>query len=135
MKKLLMFSIFLFALMLSMQGVSSAQNLYFCEGVSSSGQPDNPSSTFNIPSGGGYLYFLVKLPYEVGCYSVDYVIYKIDSKGKAKYYQTVNQDGMETTWTWFWKKYTFYDEGYYRIDVVDCGSTTLVSNYVTINYQ
>ena len=115
--------------------IAASQTLYFCEGVSDAGNPQGESSTFNIPRNGGYFYFLVKLPYEVGCYSVDYVIYKENSRGKMVYNTTISQTDMTSSWTWFWKKVTFYEDGYYRVDVVDCYSNTLTSSYVTINYQ
>ena len=135
MKKTLVITIFLFVALFVMQEITKAQSLYFCEGVTKDGQPENSSSTFTIPSDGGYFYFLVRLPYAVGCYNVDYVLYKIDSRGKATYSTTIAHDNLETNWTWFWKKVTFYDSGYYRIDVVDCSSTTLASNFVTVKYQ
>jgi hypothetical protein len=131
MKKTLVIAIFLFAALFVIQGITKAQNLYFCEGVSKDGQPETPSSTFSIPSSGGYFYFLVRLPYGV----VDYVLYKNDSRGNPKYYTTITQDALGTDWTWFWKKVTFTDVGDFRIDVVDCTSATLVSNYVTVKYQ
>lgn len=135
MKKTLLVILFAFLALFLMEKTASAQTLYFCEGVSDAGKPITPSSTFNIPSGGGYFYFLVKLPYEVGCYNVDYVIYKENSRGKMVYNTTISQDDMQSSWTWFWKKVTFYETGYYRVDVVDCYSNTLTSSYVTINFQ
>lgn len=135
MRKTLVISIFVVAAFLFLQKSAISQTLYFCEGVSESGKPITPSSTFNIPSGGGYFYFLVKLPYEVGCYSVDYVIYKENSRGKMVYNTTISQTGMESSWVWFYKKVTFYETGYYRVDVVDCYSNTLTSSYLTVDYQ
>jgi hypothetical protein len=135
MKKTLLVLVFMFIALFAIEKFASAQTLYFCEGVSESGKPITPSSTFNIPSGGGYFYFLAKLPYEIGCYSVDYVLYKEDSRGKMVYNTTITQDNMQSSWTWFWKKVTFYDDGYYRIDIVDCNSNTIASSYLTVNYQ
>lgn len=135
MRKTLVILIFVFAALFIMQKPASTQTLYFCEGVSDNGKPITPSSTFNIPSGGGYFYFLVKLPYEVGCYSVDYLIYKENSRGQMIYNTTISQTGMESSWVWFYKKVTFYETGYYRVDVVDCYSNTLTSSYLTVNYQ
>lgn len=135
MKKTLLVLVFMFIALFAIEKSANAQTLYFCEGVSDNGSPITPSSTFNIPSGGGYFYFLVKLPYEVGCYSVDYVIYKENSRGKMVYNTTITQSDMQSSWTWFWKKVTFYETGYYRVDVVDCYSSTLTSSYVTIEFQ
>jgi hypothetical protein len=135
MKKNLLVLIFLFTALFVFQKSVGAQQLYFCEGVSDKGAPIGKSSTFNIPSGGGYFYFLVKLNYEVGCNYVDYILYKENSRGQMVYNTTISQDGMENSWTWFWKKVTFYDAGYYRVDVVDCSSTTIASSYLTINFQ
>lgn len=135
MRKTLVILIFVVAALFIVQKPASTQTLYFCEGVSDNGKPITPSSTFNIPSGGGYFYFLVKLPYEVGCYSVDYLIYKENSRGQMIYNTTISQTGMESSWVWFYKKVTFYETGYYRVDVVDCYSNTLTSSYLTVNYQ
>jgi hypothetical protein len=127
--------IFLFVSLVAFQNFASAQKLTFCEGVSSDGSPIGKSTTFNIPADGGYFYFLVNLKYEVNCAYVDYVIYKENSRGTMVYNTTISQDDVKANWTWFWKKVTFYDAGYYRVDVVDCGSTTIASSYLTINYQ
>jgi hypothetical protein len=135
MKKTLLVVLFAFLALFLMGKAASAQTLYFCEGVSDNGKPITPSSTFNIPSGGGYFYFLVKLPYEIGCYSVNYEIYKENSRGQMVYNTTILQDDMQSSWTWFWKKVTFYETGYYRVDVVDCYSNVLTSSYVTIKWQ
>ena len=135
MKKTLLVIAIAFMALFVMGKSASAQTLYFCEGVSDDGKPITPSSTFNIPSGGGYFYFLTKLPYEVGCSAVDYVLYKEDSRGRMVYNTTITQDGMQTNWTWFWKKVTFYESGYYRVDVVDCYNSTLTSSYLTIKFQ
>ncbi|HMT13021.1 MAG TPA: hypothetical protein PKA39_15545, partial [Ignavibacteria bacterium] len=68
-KKLTVASLFILALF-AVTGNTSSQTLYFCEGVSDDGYPITESSTFNIGSGGGYVYALVRLPYEVACRSV-----------------------------------------------------------------
>lgn len=135
MKKNLAIWIFIVAALFILQNSANAQKLYFCEGVTDNGKPITPSSTFNIPSGGGYFYFLVKLDDAIGCYNVDYVIYKENSRGKMVYNTTITQEDMKTSWTWFWKKVTFYEDGYYRVDVVDCYSNTIASSYLTVNYQ
>ena len=135
MKKNLFVLIFLFTALFVFQNFASAQKLTFCEGVSSDGSPIGKSSTFNIPAGGGYFYFLVNLRSEVNCAYVDYVVYKENSRGTMEYYTTYSQDDVKANWTWFWKKVTFYDAGYYRVDVVDCGSETIASSYLTVNYQ
>jgi hypothetical protein len=133
MKKLL----FLFALLgvFSVFNSLNAQTLYFCEGVDKSGNPITESSTFNIPSGGGYFYFLVKLPYEVGCTSVSYDIYNVYSDYSEDFSTSIIQDGMGTDWVWFYKKVTFYESGYYHVYVRDCYGATLASSYVTIKFK
>lgn len=135
MKKNLLVLFFLFTALFAFQNFASAQKLTFCEGVSDKGSPIGKSSTFNIPSGGGYFYFLVNLKYEVNCAYVDYVIYKENRNGDMVYNTTISQDDVKANWTWFWKKVTFYDAGYYRVDVVDCASETIASSYLTINFQ
>lgn len=111
-----------------------SQTLYFCEGVDDDGYPINESSTFNIGSGGGYLYFLVRLPYEVDCYSIRYEIYKVDRRGKESYDNTIYQD-TEKDWVWFWKEITFYDSGNYNVYVYDCYDYLLASNTIKINFR
>ena len=134
MKKTLFSIFFVFAVLLVFQK-ANAQELYFCESVTDGGQPVGSSSVFNIPSGGGYFYFLVKLPYNVNCTYADYVIYKVDSYGNETYNTTISQTDLKANWTWFWKKVTFYDAGFYRIDVLDCSSSLLATKYLTINYK
>ncbi|MDD5361914.1 MAG: hypothetical protein PHN88_07255 [Ignavibacteria bacterium] len=133
MKKL--FFLFAFLGILSVFNSLNAQTLYFCEGVDKSGYPITESSTFNIPSGGGYFYFLVRLPYEVGCTSVSYDIYNVSRDYSEDFSTSIIQDGMGTDWVWFYKKVTFYDAGYYHVYVRDCYGATLASAYVTVKYK
>lgn len=134
MKKLLFLLAFLSVISI-FSSTASSQTLYFCEGVDKSGYPITESSTFNIPRGGGYFYFLVRLPYEVGCRYVSYDIYDVYSDYSENYYTTYTQEDMGVDWTWFWKKVTFYDSGYYHVYVRDCYGTTLASSYLTIRYK
>lgn len=127
--------LFVFAVVLLISGPLSAQSLYFCEGVDNNGNPITPSSVFNIPRDGGYFYFLVRLPYEVGCSSVSYEIYEVDYYGNETYNTIIYQDDMKTNWTWFWKKVTFYTPGKYHIYVRDCFDYVMTSDYVTIQYK
>lgn len=114
--------------------VLQAQTFYFCEGVDKSGYPITESDVFNIPSSGGFLYFLTRLPYDLNCRSVRYEIYKIDSRGYETYFDTQYQD-TEKDWQWFWKKYTFYSTGRYNVYVYDCYDYLLTSGSVKINWQ
>lgn len=134
MKKLLFVFFFLFAIVLVTKNVYS-QKLYFCEGVSDNGKPQNPSSTFNIPSGGGYFYFLVDLGYAVNCTYANYDIYRVNGDYSETFFTTYEQDGMKANWTWFWKKVTFYDSGYYRVYVYDCDGSLITSEYLTIRFN
>ncbi len=127
-------TLFLFASLFILSEAASSQTLYFCEGVDNNGYPVTPSSTFTIPRDGGYLYFLTRLPYEIGCTSVKYEIYTVDSYGSETYNTTIYQDDMKTNWTWFWKKVTFYTPGYYHIYAVDCFDYTLTDAYLTIKF-
>ena len=132
-KKLLALS---FAVMtiLMLSGSSNAQTLHFCEGVDGDGYPISESSVFNISSSGGYLYFLVRLPYAINCRSVRYEVYKVDRYGSENYDNTIYQD-TERDWTWFWKKVTFYDDAKYNIYVYDCYDYLLTSGSVRIQYR
>jgi hypothetical protein len=109
-----------------------SQTLYFCEDVDDDGYAINSSSTFTIPSGGGWLKFLLRMGYEVGTYKVYYDIYRIESGGKETFETTIDQD-VEPEWVWFWKKVTFYDPGNYKVYVYDGNDNFLTSAKVRIN--
>ena len=113
----------------------NSQTLYFCTGVDKDGYPQGESQTFNIPSGGGYFYFLVRLPYEVQCSSVYYDLYDVYSDYSEAYNTTINQSDLGLDWVWFWKKVTFYKTGYYHVYVRDCYGSTLTSSYLQVNYK
>jgi len=115
---------------------SSAQTLYFCEDVDDDGYAINEASVFNIPDDGGYLYFLVRLGSgrEVNCDEVLFDIYKVDSRGKETFDNTIYQD-VEPEWNWFWKKITFYDRGTYKVYVYDEDWKFLTSGTVKIKYR
>lgn len=123
-RTLLLFSFFI-AFITSL----NAQDIYFCEGVDDDGYPINESSSFTISDDGGYLYVLVRLPYEVACNSVRFEVYR-----NGDYYNTNYQD-TDKDWVWFWKKITFYKRGTYEVYVMDCFDYELVSGTVKINYE
>ena len=123
-KKFITISLFAMALMLVSQK-SNSQSIYFCEGVSDDGYPITESSTFNIGSSGGYVYVLVRLPYEVACNSVRFEIDKGGSYDNTMYVDT------ERNWTWFCKKITFYDSGNI-LCAYDCFDYQLTSGSVRI---
>lgn len=127
-KKLFTISLFVIALFAISQKANS-QTLYFCEGVSDDGYPITESSTFNIGSSGGYVYALVRLPYEVACRSVRFEIYR-----NGAYDNTIYTD-TEKNWVWFWKKITFYNSGDYSVYVYDCFDYQLTSGSVRINFR
>jgi hypothetical protein len=133
-KKTLTILSFVFILFL-VSKISFSQTLQFCEGVDENGRAKSPSSTFYIPSGGGYFYFLVRLPYEIQCSAVSYELYEVDDYGYETYNTTIDQTDISKSWVWFWKKVTFYKTGYYHVYVRDCYSYTLTDAYVTIYYK
>jgi hypothetical protein len=118
---------------LLLAGAADAQTLYFCEGVDRDGYPITESSVFNIPRDGGYLYFLVRLPYTINCRSVRFEIYRLDSYGYENYDNTIYQD-TERDWVWFYKKVTFYTPAKYNVYVYDCYDYLLTSGSVRIQY-
>ena len=134
MTKKILLAVFLFLAVFSI-GEAYSQTLYFCEGVDSRGYPITESQTFYIPSGGGYFYFLVRLPYAVDCYSVSYDIYEVYSDYTEEYNTTIYHDDLTPSWTWFWKKVTFYRSGYYHVYVRDCNGYNLTSSYVQIYFK
>jgi hypothetical protein len=108
---------------------SNAQTVYFCEGVSNDGYPITESSVFNIGSGGGYVYVLTRLPYEIACRSVRYEIYR-----NGDYDNTIYLD-TEKSWVWFWKQITFYKSGTYTVYVYDCFDANIASGSVKIQIR
>ena len=127
-KKLTVASLFILALF-AVTGNTSSQSIYFCEGVTDDGYPITESSTFNIGSGGGYVYVLVRLPYEVACRSVRFEVYRNGAYDNTIYVDT------EKNWVWFWKKVTFYDSGNYTVYAYDCFDYQLTSGSVRINFR
>lgn len=127
-KKLITISLFAIALLVINQKANS-QSIYFCEGVTDDGYPITESSTFNIGSGGGYVYVLVRLPYEVACKSVRFEIYNGGAFDNTIYVDT------EKNWVWFYKKVTFYNSGSYSFYVYDCFDYQLTSGSVRINFR
>ena len=106
-----------------------SQTIYFCEDVDSDGYPINEASDFTIPDDGGYLYVLVRLPYEVACRSVSFEIER-----NGKYDNTVYMD-TEKNWVWFYKQITFYKSGSYDFYVYDCYDDLLISGDVDIEFD
>lgn len=135
MKKINLLGIFfLFTVLVALSSIN-AQTLYFCEGVDDDGYAIGSSSVFNIPSEGGYLYFLVRMGgKKVNHYEVLYDIYRVDSNGKETFENTVYQD-VEPNWIWFWKKITFYNPGTYKVYVYDEDWQFLTSGKVRIKYN
>ena len=127
--KKIFLTVFLALAFLVISEKSNAQSIYFCEGVSNDGYPVTESSVFNIGSGGGYVYVLVRLPYEVACRSVRFEVYK-----NGNYDNTIYLDS-EKNWTWFYKQITFYSSGNYSVYVYDCFDYMLTSGSVKIQYR
>lgn len=112
----------------------SAQTLYFCEGVDANGLPINYSTLFKIDKGGGYFYFLVRLPSAVNCESMEFRIFRKDNYANTTFDTSIFTE-TERGWTWFWKKVTFYDTGKFHIEVIDCSGHYVTSAVVTIEYR
>jgi len=123
-KKISLISFLLLILVTSVD----AQTLYFCEGVDDDGYPITEASSFTIPDDGGYLYALVRLPYELDCSSVSFEIYR-----NGDYDNTIYLD-TEHNWVWFWKQITFYKRGTYKFYVYDCYDELLTSGSVDIDF-
>ncbi|AFH49711.1 Hypothetical protein IALB_2006 [Ignavibacterium album JCM 16511] len=110
-----------------------AQQMYFCEGVTSDGYPLNSSDVFTIPKDGGYLYVLVKLSYSIECNKVTYFIYNVDSYGNKSFDNSFYQD-VNRNFNWFWRQVTFYKPGLYEIEVYDCYDYKVASGRLRIQY-
>lgn len=126
MKTLVTFAVLLFVLFTFN---TFSQTLYFCEDVDSDGYPINESNVFTIPDDGGYLYVLVRLPYELACNSV---AFEIDRNGS--YDNTIYMD-TEKSWVWFYKQINFYKSGSYDFFVYDCFDYMLAKGSVRIKYR
>ena len=120
-------SLFLFTFFL-LSITSFSQSIYFSEGVDDDGYPINESSVFTIPDEGGYLYVLVRLPYQIECSSA---LFDIERNGI--YENTIYMDVKEN-WVWFYKQIDFYKSGRYEFHVYDCYDYLLVSGTVKIEY-
>jgi hypothetical protein len=128
--KALQFFIFIFVLSISFSlvNLTYSQSIYFCEGVDDDGEPINESSQFTIPEDGGFLYVLIKLPYEIDCSEVGIEIYR-----NGKHDNTIDMD-TEYNWTWFYKQITFYKSGSYDIEIYDyCSNEVVASGSVEID--
>jgi hypothetical protein len=119
----------LFVLALLLISNLNAQTMYFCEGVDDDGYPITEASSFTIPDDGGYLYVLIRLPYEIDCKSVRFEIYR-----NGEYDNTIYLD-TEYDWTWFWKQIDFYKRGTYEFYVYDCDDYELTRGEVRIDYD
>jgi len=133
MKRYFFITALLFLVLSGYYNEAKSQTLYFCESVDSEGYPVSESTVFNINSKGGYLRFLVRLPYKIGTRSVSYVIYKIDDDGNQNYESTIYQD-VEDNWFWFWKEVTFYNSGLFNVAVYDGDNNYLTSGQISIQY-
>jgi len=111
-----------------------AQSLTFCESVDNNGNPNSPSTVFDIGNNGGYLDMLVNIPFDLNCRSVRYEVYRVDSYGSEVYNTTIYQD-TQRDWRWFWKEITFYDAGKYNVYVYDSNDYLLTSGSVQIQFR
>lgn len=134
MKSLLKFFSITALLVVLTAGAGIAQTLYFCEGVDDDGYPEGQSTSFTVGRNGGYLYMLVRSKYACETEHVYFDVYKVDSRGKESFDNTLEMD-TETNWVWFWKKITFYDNGTYNIYVYDEYDYELCSGQVRISYR
>ncbi|GDX51241.1 hypothetical protein LBMAG27_02880 [Bacteroidota bacterium] len=134
MKKNLTLQSFVFAAFLFFANASQAQSLYFCEAVDKEGYAINESNTFVIGNNGGYFDLLVRLPYELKSYYVNYDIYEVKTDGSEIFSSTIRQDS-QPEWEFFWKEMTFYDEGTYKIYVYDDNDYLLTSSTVKVKKQ
>jgi len=129
MVKKLLFLVILFGGFLILTESSYSQTMYFCENVDSYGYPITESDVFTIRNEGDYVYCLVRLPYEVACYSVRFEIYRNGAYDNTIYLDT------EKSWVWFYKKVSFYKSGNYSFYCYDCFDYMLTSGSVRINWR
>ena len=113
---------------------SKAQSLYFCESVDKDGYALNESNSFVIGSNGGYFDFLVRMPYDLRSYYINYDIYEVKNDGTEQFSSTIRQDS-QPDWQFFWKEVTFYDAGTYKIYVYDDNDYLITSATVKVKKQ
>ncbi len=113
---------------------SVAQSLHFCEAVDEDGYAINESNTFLIGNDGGYFDLLVRLPYELKSYYVNYDIYEVKADGSEQFNLTIRQDA-QPDWEFFWKEMTFYNEGIFKVYVYDDNDYLITSSIVNVKKQ
>jgi len=128
-KKIFLFAVVLIGFLVVSGNRVQSQTMYFCEGVSESGYPQGESEVFTIRNEGDYVYCLVRLPYEVACYSVRFEIYRNSAYDNTIYLDT------EKNWQWFYKKIEFYKSGNYTFYCYDCFDYMLTSGSVRIQWK
>ena len=128
-KKLFLFALLIIGFLIISEKQVNSQTMYFCEGVTDAGRPITDSDVFNIKNEGDYVYCLVRLPYEVACYSVRLEVYRNGAYDNTIYVDT------EKSWQWFWKKIEFYKSGNYTFYCYDCFDYMLTSGSVKIQWK
>jgi len=119
--------------LLSLSSIN-AQTVYFCEGVDDDGYAIGSSSSFTISRSGGYLYVLTRLGYRCETSHVYFDFYKINSRGKEVFEETLEMD-TEPSWSWFWKEVTFYEPGTYVVYIADEYGYPLAEGEVRISFK
>ncbi len=134
MKNLFTIKTFAIAFLFFASAETKAQSLYFCESVDKDGYAINESNTFVIGNNGGYFDFLVRMPYDLRSYYINYDIYEVESDGTEKFSETIRQDS-QPDWQFFWKEITFYDSGTYKVYVYDDNDYLITSSTVKVKKQ
>lgn len=132
MKKVLL--ILTIVLLLFLIDISFAQSLYFCEGIDKEGNALTPTTSFNISTKGGYLYFLVDLGFEIGTDEIYYEIYRVDTKGKEIYDRTIYKE-VDPKAKKIAHQIMFTTPGKYNIYVYKGDGIYLTSNSLRINLK
>jgi len=127
-KKLLFLAILATGLLMLTES-SKAQTMYFCADVDSYGYPITESESFTIRAEGDYVYCLVRIPYEIACYSIRFEIYRNGAYDNTIYLDT------EKNWQWFYKKISFYKTGNYTFYCYDCYDYMITSGSVKISWR
>ncbi len=126
------FTVSLFSFFVLVQLYS--QSLYFCEEVSKDGNPISSSTVFEISQKGGSLYFWVDVGYEIMTDEVYYEIYRVDSKGKEIYDQTIYKS-VDPKAKKFYHQITFQSPGRFNIYVYRGDGIYLTSNSLRITQK
>ncbi|MEI6817479.1 MAG: hypothetical protein WCL14_12785 [Bacteroidota bacterium] len=107
-----------------------SQSLIFCESVDKYGKPNNPSDTFDVDTSGSIITVLVKPGHSLNTSYIQYEIYAFDDT--LAIYNNMERQDVHCDWLFCWQRFSFKDEGKYRITAYTDDNVTLGSGELYI---